>query len=982
MGNDMAAKLLIERQPGIELPEGALRPTSHPPGGSPPKAMNRESQVRSVAVLLFLLTVAAVVFAGFNLNSEWKVQVPDDGVWWVEQGGRLTADRVDPNGPGARSGIKPGDQLISINGQEIQNISGLERQLYRNGIWSKAAYSLLRQSVPLDSSVILVPAERSLNNWLRLIALIYLGIGLYVLLRRWTAPGSTHFYIFCLVSFIAYSFKYTGKLNDFDWTIYWGNIAAGVLQPALFLHFVLTFPEKRETVRKHPWLMALVYVPAAALLAAHIIAMRWLQASERLRWNLDRMEMSYGSLFFLVAAVVLWYSYRHASTTILRQQLKWVTRGTILAIVPYTLFYVIPYLMGSLPGATMKVSALSLALLPLTFGYAIFRYRLMDVDLIFKRGVVYTVAAAIVLGLYFGLVTGVALLVHNWRPSSGPVGLILAVVVTALLFDPVRKWIQDRIDQFFYRTRYDYRRTLLEFGRELSSETNLNTLLSSLIDRLSRTLAVDRMAIFLAGEETGKFVPAKSFGMSVPGNIDLGFLSAPRPEQAGHLFFENTHQVPRETPEAQYAIARLDLNYYIPCHAQQKTVAVLGLGKTTKGDFLSSEDMELLETLGGYLGVAIQNGQLYSSLQQKVAEYERLKDFNENIVESINVGVMALDMEDRIESWNAQMEVMYAVPRWQTLTQPLNAIFPPEFVEEFARMRQDAGIRNLYKFRLKTPAGEVRTVNVAIAPLVTRKFQVIGRLVIMDDITERIELEAQLSQSDKLSSIGLLAAGVAHEVNTPLAVISSYTQMLSKQLQGDSQKAALLEKITRQTFRASEIVNNLLNFSRTSGSEIGDVDVNKVIADTLALLEHQFKVAKVEVQNTPEPKLPAIQGNAGRLQQVFLNLFLNAKDAMPGGGTLRVATLNGESVSVSISDTGTGIAPEHIQRIYDPFFTTKTSPREGQPRGTGLGLSVTYGIIQEHAGKIHVESSPGAGTTFTLDFPLSRKAVASKAEYV
>jgi two-component system NtrC family sensor kinase len=982
MGNDMAAKLLIDPQPGIELPEGALRPTSHPTGGSPPKAMNRESQVRSVAVLLFLLTVAAVVFAGFNLNSEWKFLVPDDGVWWVEQGGHLTADRVDPNGPGARSGIKPGDELVSINGQDVQNMSGLEHQLYRTGIWAKATYSLLRQSVPLDSNVILVPAERSLNNWLRLIALIYLGIGLYVLLRRWTAPGSTHFYIFCLVSFIAYSFKYTGKLNDFDWTIYWGNIAAGVLQPALFLHFVLTFPEKRETVRKHPWLLALVYLPGALLLAVHIVATQWLQASERLRWNLDRMEMSYGSLFFLAAAVVLWYSYQRASTTILRQQLKWVTRGTVLAIVPYTLFYVIPYLMGSLPGAAMKVSALSLALLPLTFGYAIFRYRLMDVDLIFKRGVVYTLAAAIVLGLYFGLVTAVALLVHNWRPNSGPVGLILAVVVTALLFDPVRKWIQDRIDQFFYRARYDYRRTLLEFGRELSSETNLNTLLSSLIDRLSRTLAVDRMAIFLASETTGKFVPAKSFGLSVPPHIDLAFLSAPRPEPAGHLFFENTHQVPRETPEAQQAIARLDLNYYIPCHAQEKTIAVLGLGKTMKGDFLSSEDMELLETLGGYLGIAIQNGQLYASLQQKVAEYERLKDFNENIVESINVGVMALDMQDRIESWNAQMEVMYAVPRWQTLTQPLKAIFPPEFVEEFDRMRQDAGIRNLYKFRLKTPAGEVRTVNVAIAPLVTRTFQVIGRLVIMDDITERVDLETQLSQSDKLSSIGLLAAGVAHEVNTPLAVISSYTQMLSKQLQGDPQKASLLEKITRQTFRASEIVNNLLNFSRTSGSEIGDVDVNKVIADTLALLEHQFKVAKVEVHNTPEPKLPAIQGNAGRLQQVFLNLFLNAKDAMPGGGTLRVATLNGESVSVCISDTGTGIAPEHIQRIYDPFFTTKTAPREGQARGTGLGLSVTYGIIQEHAGKIRVESHPGQGTTFTLDFPLSRKAVPSKAEYV
>ncbi len=228
-GKDMAAKLLIDDlQDVVPTPAQPLR------GSGPRKSMNRESQVRFVAVLLFLITVAAVVFAGFNFDAELKASIPDDGVWWVEHGGRLTADRVDPAGPGAKSGIKSGDQLVSVNGQEIQNISGLERQLYRNGVWSKAAYSLLRQAVPLDSSVILVPAERSLNNWLRLIALIYLGIGLYVLLRRWTAPGSTHFYIFCLVSFIAYSFKYTGKLNDFDWTIYWGN-SAGCNTPAAML---------------------------------------------------------------------------------------------------------------------------------------------------------------------------------------------------------------------------------------------------------------------------------------------------------------------------------------------------------------------------------------------------------------------------------------------------------------------------------------------------------------------------------------------------------------------------------------------------------------------------------------------------------------------------------------------------------------------------------------------------------------------------
>jgi signal transduction histidine kinase len=185
-----------------------------------------------------------------------------------------------------------------------------------------------------------------------------------------------------------------------------------------------------------------------------------------------------------------------------------------------------------------------------------------------------------------------------------------------------------------------------------------------------------------------------------------------------------------------------------------------------------------------------------------------------------------------------------------------------------------------------------------------------------------------------------------------------------------------MEKITRQTFRASEIVNNLLNFSRTSGTEFTDVDVNKIIADTLALLEHQFKITKIQVQDDLAGHLPLIHGNAGRLQQVFLNLFLNARDAMAGGGTLRVATANGEAVSVTVSDTGSGIAQEHIHRIYDPFFTTKTAPKEGQQnRGTGLGLSVTYGIIQEHAGKIRVESRPGEGTTFYLDFPLTRKAV-------
>jgi signal transduction histidine kinase len=298
-----------------------------------------------------------------------------------------------------------------------------------------------------------------------------------------------------------------------------------------------------------------------------------------------------------------------------------------------------------------------------------------------------------------------------------------------------------------------------------------------------------------------------------------------------------------------------------------------------------------------------------------------------------------------------------------------------DFVEAIEEFRNEQGVHHLYKFPLTTRAGEQRTTNIAVAPLLSRDFVPVGRIILVDDITERVSLETQLAQADKLSSIGLLAAGVAHEINTPLAVISSYAQMLSKQLRGDARLGPVLDKITQQSFRAAEIANGLLNFSRTSTTEFRDTNLNQVIRDTLSLLEHQFKTAQINVDLELAEELPPIHGNSGKLQQVFLNLLLNAKEAMPSGGRLRVVTAVNGQVVAQISDSGSGIAPEHLKRIYDPFFTTKTTPRPGDRRGTGLGLSVSYGIIQEHAGKIHVESAVGAGTTFHLEFPLLRKSV-------
>jgi two-component system NtrC family sensor kinase len=948
--------------------------------------MRKSFQTRVSVVLLAFFTLAAVVFACINLSQEANEQTPIDGVTWFEADGGLRAHRVTQGGPGQRAGIEAGDLLVDVNGHPTKDVASLNRQMFHTKAYGTATYTVVRSGYRVDLPVILEATDRGINLGIRLIALVYLGIGLYVLFRRWTAPRSTHFYIFCLASFVLYSFKYTGKLDTFDWIIFWGNVVATALQPALFLHFALAFPEDRRLDRARSWLIALAYLPAVLIVCLRITAINFWSATAILDDRLNKFAYAYLATCWLLAGVVFYISYRRADMPLRRQQLKWLTRGTILAIAPFTLLYIVPYLADvPVPDLFGKLAAISLVILPLTFSWAIIRYRLMDVDLIFKRGVTYTLATATVVGLYFLLVSIAGEFVHNWLPRFGSWGLIAAIVLASLLFDPLKRAIQERIDKLFDRKRYDYRQTLIEFGRGLSSQTDLNALLDAIVGRLSQTLMVAQVAVFLSDDHGGYSLAAarspnalKNPGLET-GAYDLGFLDFDQPDAGSHIFLENTQQA-LHLPEAQRrTVAALDLNYYLPCRLQQRTIAVIGLGRTTDADFLSSEDVELLESLASYIGIALQNARLYASLAQKASEYERLKEFNENIVESINVGILAVDLNERIESWNAQMEVLYALPRAEALGRSLGDVFPQSFLDEFHRAKGEEGsiegVHNLYKFRIETRAGEQRTANIAIAPLVSRDFATVGRIVLVDDITDRVELETQLTQAEKLSSIGLLAAGVAHEVNTPLAVISSYAQMLAKQLRGDERVGPLLDKITQQTFRASEIVNGLLNFSRTSGTAFTEIDVNAVIRDTLSLLDHQLKTSNVRLESALDASLPPILGNPGKLQQVFLNLFLNAKDAMAGGGTLRVATEVNGHVGVSISDTGSGIAPEHVKRIYDPFFTTKSAPREGQRRGTGLGLAVTYGIIQEHAGKIEVQSQAGAGTTFYLEFPLVRKPV-------
>ena len=496
-------------------------------------------------------------------------------------------------------------------------------------------------------------------------------------------------------------------------------------------------------------------------------------------------------------------------------------------------------------------------------------------------------------------------------------------------------------------------------------------MLGSVMDRISQTLLVDRLAIFVDdSDQPGKMRIARSMGVRLSASVDLSFLDPARPEFArGALFFESPRAAKDVSDSVRLTLEQWDLNYFVPCRIREHTVAVLGLGKTVDGDFLSSDDVELVETIAGYLAVALDNAQLYSSLEQKALEIARLKDFSENIVESLNIGVLAVDLEGLVESWNTRMEQLFGVSRRDAVGRRLGSLLPEELAQEIAARGDREHITGIYKQRLHH-RGNHLTLNVSITPLVSKSNERIGRLLLFDDVTQRERMEEQMSQTEKLTSLGLLAAGVAHEVNTPLAVISNYIQMLAKQMPDGDPRQSLIDKIVKQTFRASEIVNNLLNFSRTGAAEATSVDVNRVVEETLSLVAHPLKASQIQIVKDLRESLPPVRGSANKLQQVFLNLFLNARDAMPNGGMLEVRTAadNG-SVEIEIADTGAGIRREDINRIFDPFFTTKSNGR-----GTGLGLSVSYGIIKEHAGKIDVRSTPGKGTSFHVEFPAARKA--------
>ncbi len=927
-------------------------------------------------VVTVLLTCVLVTIGILNLRDRVSAVEPSDGVFWSESPDGLVAEEVVSGSPGYRLGIRPGDRLVSINGQPISNLGQYSDLVYDLGINTTATYTVISGSVPRDLSLEFYGkvSLRALDYFRAILAFLNLGIGLFVIVRGVRIPRAFHFYLICLTTFVVALYSYTTSLTGLDWTVYALSVAGFLLLPILFLHFCLQFPiESSARVR-----VPLIYLPALAFLTMHLLWMAGRLAGLGLPRTaassqlLDRIEMIYFCIGFVIGGGVLLRRRYTVTDFVARQQLKWVGFGTLAGVVPFSLIYGIPFLLGARANFAMESSLLLLGLIPLSLAYAVVRYRLIDVEVIVRRGAAYFLASSLLLLIYLFFVLAVGHVLQQIAPEANFIAICAGALAVALLFAPMRSRIQSRLDRFFYKGQFDDRASLLEFARTLSSEISLAPLSRSILERISRTFQIPQVALFLAEPiHPGFYRLADAMGMDLP---DAGHLYREddlrdRNGSSGAVEPDFGSRLCRTQPDWNKAgiFALQELNL------RGRRIGMIGLGRPKHGRHFSTEDLDLLGALAGYAAIALENASLYRSIENKAMELERLKTYTENIIESINVAVLALDTNGLVTSCNRAFEELHHVRREQILGALLQSVFAEDFVVSVHKATGTWGwelksTSNIFKLYLENRVGEKLIVNLSIIPLLDTTDLNSGCLIVMDDITEKTRLEDQLLQAEKLSSIGLLAAGLAHEVNTPITGISSYTQMLLKETPETDNRKPILEKIEKQTFRAAEIVNGLLNFARMNGAEFEDLDVNRLIQESLSLLDHQMRQNHIRVEASLESTLPPVYGNGGKLQQVFINLFLNARDAMSSGGELKVRTaMNDHMVIVDINDTGIGISEENIKRIYDPFFTTKRSGK-----GTGLGLAVTYGIIQEHGGRIFVDSAPGAGTHFRLKLPTRR----------
>ncbi|HYM60824.1 MAG TPA: ATP-binding protein [Thermoanaerobaculia bacterium] len=900
-----------------------------------------------VQILISLLTVAAVV-GGFVSFQRKRSSFERIDFVFQRHRGMIAVKSVDPGSGAERSGLRAGDEILLIGGTPTTEIEGLQRTLRRIG-----------QPIPMivargNNTITLTYRAPELKIdypylILSFIGFLYLAIGLFTLFRG-TTRESTIFYFVTLLSFIVYVYTPAGDIDFSYKLLQMTEDMAMILLPPLTLQFFLLFP--RPILQRNRY-VAMMYLPPALLALWNfdvlVLNNRFVLAGVARSLDLiQRWEILHFGIYFTLALVALIYTYRTAAP-VGQKQIKWISLGMSLGFIPFLLIYIVPYLMvGTVRPVFSTISILPLAFIPLAFAVSILRYRLWDVEVVIKEILAYSVtfvfgivAFSTVNLLLSRLIEERAGMERNFLAFSS--GLLIAGVLI-----PVKSRIESVIEMLLYRESYRHRRAMADFAQELATYHDVHELLAMIRGRLREALQIQKMNLYIR-EGAGLVIYEPE--ADVPSNAaasDFGMVPAHGP------VFLSEPRLP-DPSELPWRLLRAGYRYAFPLRNRGELQGMLMFGTRRGEEPLSREDLQLLSSLTAPVALAIENSRLYNRLRRQLEEIRSLKEYNENIIESSSSAIAVVANDGTVLTAN---QAFWDLVGGEGVDELIGALFPP--YEELRHSEAKSIETNFVNRR-----GVEKEVSVTASPLHAGEVADGACVLVIGDISERVRLERELQDKERLASLGLLAAGVAHEVNTPLTGISSYAQLLLAETSTDDPKYRILKKMEQQSFRASNLVNNLLDLiaNRPRTREI--VSIAELIDATLALHEELFLARQITVHRPEMPDLIQVRGNFHDLQQVLTNILLNARDAVDEHGNIWIEVEDeGQFAIIRIRDDGMGIPQEIIGRIFDPLVTTK----RGQG-GTGLGLAITRRILHACGGEVTVESLPGEGALFTISLP-------------
>jgi nitrogen-specific signal transduction histidine kinase len=617
-------------------------------------------------------------------------------------------------------------------------------------------------------------------------------------------------------------------------------------------------------------------------------------------------------------------------------------------------------------------------------GYGIVTRRMMEVGVLLRRFISYGLLAAYLLALYALVWWLVATALEHSVANAYTIAHVAAAIVIAFAMAPARGISQRLAERLFIGShRLDFRATVSKAAKILSSVTTLRDLLDRFANTVAEAVGTDRVLILLPDKQ--------GFSQHYP-PVEPGsryFLELTR-DQATITELESSREPivldelrrARQTPQLQRVMRQLDslqIALAMGIFARDHLAGVLLLGARKSGRIYGATEQNALQVLCGQLAVAIENAELFTEVQNA-------KIYNETLLQNLTSGVIAAGTDERITVFNHEAGDITGLDSQGMLDATLGEL-PLELAEPLATTLRTGESQENREIGLHVGAGDV-VIRASTSIFHGQDGEVLGALMVLTDVTAIKRLEFQIRRSDRLASLGTLSAGMAHEIKNPLVSLKTFAQLLPERYQDSDFRDTFSNLIGHEIDRIDSLVNQLLRFARPAKPILKPLHAHEILEKALTLVGHRLYQKDIKLNRAWHAEADTIRGDADQLEQVFLNFFLNAMDAMKTHGELSVKTeirsdeqwvsgqtySNGENGSngdgrealrITIRDTGEGIRAEDLPHVFDPFFTTKDY-------GTGLGLSVVHGIVQEHGGQIEVESELQKGTAFHILLPLVR----------